>query len=104
MDSQHLAEQDANAQADLRDAELRFRAWLRKFAANVGAGADEYGLEPDDIPNLVNLSSGSQIQTLLFGGFEAANAVEKKPLKAEAAKGAKAKMVKPKVDIVRACP
>jgi hypothetical protein len=103
VDGAHLREHDAKAQADLADAERRFRSWLRKRAAVVGAGAADYGLEPDDIPDLVNLSSSSQIQTLLFGGFEAASAVEKKPLKAAAAAGAKATMVKPRVDIVRRC-
>lgn len=101
MDGAHLAAQDGNAQADLRDAELRFRAWLRRHSAVIGAHAEEYGLHPDDIPELINLSSSAQIQTLLFGGFQAAKAVERKPLKAEAAKGAVAQMVKPSVDIVR---
>ena len=104
MDGGHLAAQDANAQADLRDAERRFRAWLRRHSAVIGAHAEEYGLHPDDIPELVNLSSSAQIQTLLFGGFQAAKAVERKPLKAEAAKGAVAQMVKPCVDIVRRSP
>lgn len=101
VDDEHLAAQDSNAQADLRDAERRFRSWLRRYGAVIGAGAEEYGLHPDAVPDLVNMSSSSQMQTLLFGGFTAANAVEKKPLKAEAAKGAKPKLVKPKVEIVR---
>lgn len=101
VDGPHLAEQDAKAQADLADAEGRFRAWLRRYAPTISAGCDAYGLHPDDVPGLVNLSSSCQIQTLLFGGFVAAAAVEKKPLKAAAAKGEVAQMVKPKVDIVR---
>ena len=79
MDKQHLAEQDLKAQGDLRDADARFRTWLRKYAAVVGAGNEDLGWHPDDIPGLVNLSSSAQIQTLLFGGFTSAKDVLKKP-------------------------
>jgi len=101
VDKPHLAEQDVKAQADLHDAGVRFRTWLRKYAAVVGQGNEELGWHPDDIPGLVNLSSPSQIQTLLFGGFTAAKDVLKKPTKAEAEAGMKEHMVKPTVEIVR---
>jgi hypothetical protein len=101
VDKEHLHKQDDIAKADLKDAEDRFRAWLRRYAAVIGDGCEEYGLHPDEIPELVNLSSSSQIQTLLFGGFRSAQDVVKKPLKAEAAKGARPSMVKPYVEIVR---
>lgn len=101
VDKEHLAEQDLKAQADLHDAGVRFRTWLRKYAAVIGQGNEEQGWHPDDIPGLVNLSSSAQIQTLLFGGFTASKDVLKKPTKAEAEAGMKEHMVKPTVESVR---
>lgn len=102
MDKQHLAEQDLKAQADLHDAGVRFRTWLRKYAAVIGQGNDDLGWLPDEIPDLVNLSSAAQIQTLLFGGFMSAKDVLKKPTKAEAEAGIKEHTAKPVVETV--CP
>lgn len=101
VDKAHLAAQDLKAQADLHDAEVRFRMWLRKYSAVVGQGNEELGWQPDDIADLVNLSSSAQVQTLLFGGFASSKDVLKKPTKAEAEAGMKEHMAKPTVETVR---
>ena len=101
VDKGHLVAQDAHAVEDLAGAERRLRRWLARYASTIGAGAEAYGLTPEDVPQLVNLSSGAQIQVLLFGGFRAEAAVERKPRKAEAAAGATPKMERPRVDTVR---
>lgn len=102
VDRDHLAEQDLKAQDDLRDAERRFRSWLRRYAHVVGQGNADYGWSAEEVPDLVNLSSGAQIQTLLFGGFQSSRDVMKTPTKVEAEGGMKPHMVKPQLATV--CP
>ena len=101
MDRDHLAEQDQKAQADLRDADSRFRTWLRKYATVVGQGNADYGFTAEEVPDLVNLSSSAQIQTLLFGGFQSSKDVLKTPTKPEAEAGMKPHNIKPQLATVR---
>jgi hypothetical protein len=100
VDKEFLQEQDQRAQKDLQDADANFRSWLQHYAHIVGKGAEEYGLKPQDIPNLVNLSSSAQILTLFFGGFQSRKMVKKKLLKAERENGTEAKPAKPQVEVV----
>jgi hypothetical protein len=76
--------------------------WLRKHAAVIGQGNEDLGWEPQDIADMINLTSSTQIQTLLFGGYTSGKEVLKTPTKAEAAAGMRPHMTKPTVDIVRA--
>lgn len=101
VDAAHLHEQDVKAQLDLKNAENRFRAWLRRYADRIGGDNVDTTVTPDEIPDLVNLSSSAQIQTLLFGGFESTKEVEKKPTKAEAEAGVACSNVKPRIEPVR---
>ena len=101
VDRYHLAEQDQKAQEDLRDADSRFRAWLRKYADVVGQGNADHGWAAEQVPDLVNLSSGAQIQTLLFGGFQSSKDVLKVPTKPEAEAGMKPHNMKPQLATVR---
>lgn len=100
VDKDHLAEQDKKAQEDLQDADRRFRTWLRKYAKVVGQGNGDHGWSPEEVPDLVNLSSGAQIQTLLFGGFQSSKDVLKTPTKAEAEAGMKPHNIKPQLATV----
>lgn len=101
VDKDHLAEQDRKAQEDLRDADGRFRTWLRKYAHVVGQGNGDHGWSAEEVPDLLNLSSGSQIQTLLFGGFQSSRDVLKTPTKAEAEAGMTPHNMKPQLATVR---
>jgi hypothetical protein len=91
----HLAEQDLRAQEDLKDADARFRSWLRKYAHVIGRGNADHGWSAEEVPDLVNLSSVAQIQTLLFGGFQSTRDVLKTPTKAEAEQGMIPHNIKP---------
>ena len=66
VDKDHLAEQQIAAEAELRNAEHRFRQWVARY---VGEHAATH----------MNVNSATQIQTLLFGGFTSGKAVVKKP-------------------------
>jgi hypothetical protein len=69
VDSSHLAEQQIKAEAELRDADKRFRLWVAKYVGEESA-------------KWMNLGSSTQIQTLLFGGFTSKKKVTKKATKA----------------------
>lgn len=89
MDSGHLAEQQIKAEAELRDADGRFRLWVANYV----------GEEP---AALMNLGSSTQIQTLLFGGFTSTKKVSKKVTKAEKDAAAAADLAPPQATNV--CP
>jgi hypothetical protein len=101
VDETYLQEQQKEAERHLKEATGIFRGWLCRKADIIGVDAEKYNLTPEEVAGLVNFNSTTQIQTLLFGGFEAAQAVMKKPPKGQAALSVASDPVKPKVDVVR---
>jgi hypothetical protein len=101
VDETYLQEQQKEAERHLEEATSIFRGWLCRKADIIGVDAEKHNLTPEEVAGLVNFNSTTQIQTLLFGGFEGTQEVMKKPPKGKAALGAACNSVKPKVDVVR---